>query len=116
MAYVSQEMKKSLSPAIKAVLKKYNMKGTIAVYNHSALVVNLKEGLISFEKQGQVNTYWVEKNYEGVAADFLSKLVAAMKGPKFFDNSDIMTDYFDVSHYININIGSWKSTYKVIGA
>ena len=41
MAYVSQEMKKELAPAIKAVLKKYRMKGSIAVNNHSTLEVNL---------------------------------------------------------------------------
>ena len=31
MAYVSQSLKKQLAPAIKAVLKKYKMKGSIAV-------------------------------------------------------------------------------------
>lgn len=44
MAFVSQEDKKNLSPAIKAVLKKYGMKGTIAVRHHSTLVVNIKSG------------------------------------------------------------------------
>jgi hypothetical protein len=44
MAYVSQEDKKSLAPAIKAVLKKYGMKGSIAVRHHSTLVVNIKSG------------------------------------------------------------------------
>ena len=44
MAYVSQEMKKELKPAIKAVLKKYGMKGTIAVRDHMVLVCNLKKG------------------------------------------------------------------------
>jgi peptidoglycan/xylan/chitin deacetylase (PgdA/CDA1 family) len=31
MAYMNQQKKAALAPAIKAVLKKYNMKGTIAV-------------------------------------------------------------------------------------
>ena len=44
MAYVSQETKAKLSPAIKAVLKKYKMKGTIAVKHHFSLVVNLQSG------------------------------------------------------------------------
>lgn len=44
MAFVSQEMKKELTPAIKAVLKKYNMKASIAVKHHSTLVVNIKSG------------------------------------------------------------------------
>ena len=46
MAYVSQEDKKALTPAIKAVLKKYNMKASIAVRHHSTLVVNIKEGAL----------------------------------------------------------------------
>ena len=48
MAFVSQEKKKSLAPAIKAVLKKYNMKATIGVRHHSTLVVNIKSGDLDF--------------------------------------------------------------------
>jgi hypothetical protein len=44
MAYVSQEDKKKLAPGIKAVLKKYGMKASIAVRHHSGLVVNIKSG------------------------------------------------------------------------
>ena len=44
MAYVSQEKKKELAPGIKAVLKKYGMKGTLAVRHHSSLVCNIKRG------------------------------------------------------------------------
>lgn len=112
MAYVSQEMKAKLAPAIKAVLKKYGMKGSIAVRHHSTLVVNLKQGPIDFGKDYiQVNTYWVHEHYEGVARDFLTELVDAMKGPDFFDHSDAMTDYFHLSHYIDINVGKWNKPY-----
>ena len=48
MAYVSQEMKKALTPAIKAVLKKHRVKASISVNNHSTLCVNIKEGAIDF--------------------------------------------------------------------
>jgi len=44
MSYMSQEKKKQLAPAIKAVLKKYGVKGSIGVRHHSSLVVNIKEG------------------------------------------------------------------------
>ena len=53
MAYVSQEMKKELAPAIKAVLKKYRMKGSIAVNNHSTLEVNLSEGYVDCISKGE---------------------------------------------------------------
>ena len=49
MAYVSQDDKKKLAPAIKAVLKKYKVKASIAVRHHSTLVVNIKEGAVPFK-------------------------------------------------------------------
>lgn len=114
MAYVSQQMKNKLAPGIKSVLKKYNMKGSIAVSNHSTLVVNLREGDIDFgvdRENFQVNPYWIDDHYEGVARKFLNELLAAMRGSDFYDRSDIMTDYFDVSHYTDINVGRFSKPY-----
>jgi len=118
MAYVSQQMKAELAPAIKSILKKYGIKGSLAVQNHSTLVLNIKSGKIDFAKDStsdnfnyQVNTYWVHEHYTGKAKKFLAEVIAAMKGPKFFDHSDSMTDYFHVSHYIDINLGKWNKPY-----
>lgn len=133
MAYVSQECKAKLAPAIKAVLKKYNVKGSIAVRHHSTLVVNIKSGEIDFvnnlnetlreRARGEqvyqadgyidVNVYHIDSQYTGVAREFLLELHAAMKGPDFFDHSDIQTDYFHVSHYTDINIGRWDKPYEL---
>ena len=141
MAYVSQEMKAKLAPTIKAVLKKYKIKGTLAVRNHSTLVVNIKEGAIDFVEnfistdanvmhgrkmeQAQidylrkhqtldVNTYWIQDHYSGKAKSFLLELKSAMEGPEFFNEDDAMTDYFHRSHYIDINIGKWNKPYVVV--
>lgn len=118
MAYVSQQMKAELAPAIKAILKKYGIKGSLAVRDRSTLVLNVKSGKINFvdDYQGenfhnQVNTYHVDRQYSGVSREFLNEVVAAMKGPNFFDHSDSMTDYFCVSHYIDINLGHWNKPY-----
>jgi|TARA_B110000971_G_C19720192_1_gene368256 hypothetical protein len=122
MAYVSQEMKKELAPAIKAVLKKYRMKGSIAVNNHSTLEVNLSEGYVDCISKGErilglggvsknVNVYHIDEWYEGVAKNFLNELLDAMKGPKYFNNDDAMTDYFSRSHYTDINIGKWNKPF-----
>jgi len=126
MAYVSQEMKKELAPAIKAVLKKYGFKGTIGVQHHSALVVKIKGGTDIVEEYVRttgfknpagrakeikedaarwgldVNEYWTERygKYEG----FFNELVEAMKGPKYFCEDDMMTDYFHRSHYTYIKV------------
>jgi hypothetical protein len=120
MAYVSQEMKSELAPAIKTILKKYGLKGSLAVRNHSTLALTIKSGKIDFAKLStsdnfnyQVNTYWTDTHYTGKAKKFFAEVIAAMKGPKFFDHSDSMTDYFHCSHYIDINLGKWNKPYIV---
>ena len=118
MAYVSQADKKALTPAIKAVLNKYGMKGSISVRHHSTLVVKVKSGAIDFsdymrgEAYVDVNPYWIDQHYSGIARDFLNELLDAMKGPNYFNDDDAMTDYFHRSHYTDITIGTaWDKPY-----
>ena len=123
MAYVSQEMKKELAPQIKAVLKKYGMKGTVAVRHHSSLVCNIKSGKLDVlgalpvgeygpRDYVQVNPYWIEENYDDAkVVAFLSELKEAMEGPNFFCHDDSMTDYFHRSHYVDINVGQFDKPY-----
>ena len=118
MAYVSQEKKKALAPAIKAVLKKYKVKASIAVRHHSTIVLNIKEGAVPFKPSDhyQVNEYHYENQYADnpTLVSFLSELISAMKGPEYYNNDDAMTDYFDRSHYTDINFGKWDQPYKVV--
>ena len=140
MAYVSQELKSKLSPKIKAICKKYGVKASIAVRHHSTLVLNVKSGKIDFienyiktdadkvvankmsadtiahirkNQSLDVNTYWAHEHYSGKAKQFLTEMIAAMKGPDFFDETDAQVDYFHCSHYIDINIGKWNKPYIV---
>ena len=140
MAYVSQEMKAKLAPAIKAICKKYGIKASIAVRNHMTLVLNIRQGQIDFienyietdaakhygnkmsedqvacirkSRSLDVNTYWVKDHYSGRAKSFLMEMIAAMEGPDFFNEDDAQTDYFHRSHYIDINIGSWNKPYAL---
>jgi len=135
MGHMSQEHKKELSPAIKSVLSKYGMKGTISVRHHSTLVVNIKSGkldiignwwnhVLSRRERGtedflgntqpthlDVNEYWLDEHYTGEVLDFLKELLQAMKGDKFFNHDDIQSDYFHRSHYTDINVGQWNKPY-----
>jgi hypothetical protein len=129
MAYMNKEKKAKLMPAIKSVLKKYGMKGTVSVRHYSSLVVKLPSGDIDFgsanvdnpANEGKwrghesVNVYWIDTHYTGKAAEFLKELKAAMSEGNH-DNSDIMTDYFDVGWYVDINIGNWEKPYVWTGA
>lgn len=123
MAYMSQEKKAKIAPVIKSILKKYKVKGTLAVRNHSTLVLNLKSGSIDFigqfkDKEGaakfgiQVNPYWYKDHFTGEAKKFLSEVIPAMNSGNH-DNSDIQSDYFDVGWYVDVNVGQWNKPYTV---
>ena len=123
MAYVSKEDKARLAPGIKAVLKKYDMKGTIGVRHHRTLVVKLRSGRIDFapymhdnDQYIDVNVYHIDTHYSGIARDFLNELLDAMKGDEYFNDDDSMTDYFHRSHYTDIYIGQWDKPYTFMGS
>ena len=130
MAFISQEDKKTLAPAIKAVFKKYGLKGTIAIKNHMTLCANVSAGRLDligaaaqigdFRSSGyyQANAYRpTNEKYKDINIDifnFYEDLKKAMKGAIWFDKSDIMTDYFHTAYYMNINIGRWNKPYKLL--
>jgi hypothetical protein len=124
MAYISQEEKKELAPGIKAVLKKYGVKGTIAVRGYSSLVVNIKSGVLDLmgdcglpnEDSFQVNPYYAEERAKDPKiGSFYGELLAAMKGTKWYNNSDAQIDYFDIAYYVDINVGKWDTGYVYNG-
>jgi hypothetical protein len=139
MAYFNQERKSQKAPAIKAILKKYGVKGSLAVRNHSTFVLNIKSGSIDFienyiktdadknygnkmdqnqidyirkNKALDVNPYWYQEHYTGKALSFLKEVFKAMNAGNH-DNSDIQTDYFDVGWYVDVNIGQWNKPYAL---
>jgi len=117
MAYFTQEQKKAIAPAIKNLLKKYNLKGTLAVRHHSTAVLNISGGEIDFlsgkkDDHIQVNIYRIEDHYTGKALDFLKEAKKILMTGNH-DRSDIMTDYFDVGWYVDINIGQYDKPYKL---
>jgi len=108
---VSQEKKKNLAPKIKEILKKHNMKGSLSVDNYSSLRLTLQSGSIDFGTDS-INEYWYQDNFADnpEALAFLSEVIPAMNNGNH-DNSDIMTDYFDVGWYINVNLGKYGKPY-----
>jgi hypothetical protein len=136
MAYMSQEHKARLAPTIKEICKRYGIKATLGVHNHSTLMLTIKQGPIDFignsnEVCGNdhfqlargfkpntsgyesVNPYHYDKHFSGPALDFLSEVIPAMYGPDYFDESDSQTDYFHCSHYIDVSIGRWNRPYAL---
>ena len=140
MAYMNQDKKAKIVAAVKPILKKYGIKGTFAVRNHSTICLNIKSGSIDFienyiktdadlpygkhmsadqvayirkNKSLDVNPYWFHEHFSGDAKKFLSEVMPAMKAADWYDESDAQTDYFNTAYYVDVNIGSWKNPYEL---
>ena len=133
MAYMSQERKAQIAPAVKAILKRYGVKGTLSTDRYS-LSLNIKSGPMDFignynetvqrqpggfrygspaEKYLQINNYWFRDHFsDKKIKKFLEEVLRAMNTGNH-DNSDIQTDYFDVGWYVHVNVGKWNKPYTV---
>ena len=126
MAYISQEDKKTLAPAIKAVFKKYGLKGSISIKNHMTLCANVSAGRLDligaaaavgdFRTSGyyQGNAYGATNEKYKDIFNFYEELKKAMRGALWFDKSDLMTDYHHTAYFMDINIGRWDKPYQLI--
>lgn len=125
---MSQDRKKSLAPAINAILKKYGLKGSLSVRHHSTLVLTIRSGKLNIignfndnikksevmarDNYLQVNPYWAQDHFSGEVKECMVALVKAMNDGNFND-SDPMTDYHSVGWYIDINVGKYDKPYVV---
>ena len=139
MAYMSQERKAELAPAIRAWCKSHGVKASIAVKHDTKLVVNIKSGSLDFCENYydnayahavitsvsktapitlqkpthiQVNPYWAQDHFTGDCREFLIGLLELMNIGNH-DNSDIQSDYFNVGWYVDVNIGSYNKPYQL---
>lgn len=136
MAYMNGEKKALINKMLKPVLKKYGIKGTLSVRNHSTICLTLKSGSIDFiansnrvcaashwqvhkgwrpntSGYADVNVYWYQDHYDGDAKAFLDEAMATLKSANWYDRTDAQIDYFDTAYYVDINIGRWNKPYEV---
>jgi len=135
MAYMSQERKNLFAPAIKDLCKKYGFKHTLSVYHHSTIQLNLWKGKYDLVKmyndsaKEHYNRTWPNSEFypaEYFEVQRVSREWFTPELNEFFaeafrilnegnhDRSDIMSDYFDVGWYVDINIGKWNKPYQLI--
>lgn len=135
MAYVSKEKKAKIKLALDEALKGTGVKATLAVRHHSAIVCTVRKGPVDFignynqtqlenygehaghflgdRKYFEVNPYHYNKEFSGEALEIVSKIVKALNTDNY-DNSDIQSDYFDVGHYVDLNIGTYEKPYELL--
>lgn len=131
MAYINDAKKEKIVAAVKAVLPK-GWKGTFRVRNCSGIVFTLKSTPHDLEEffkpsfieekkkyntteDGSISSFTLNHRYlyKNVKPEFLEifeKINAALNIDNY-NNSDAMTDYFDVGHYVEWLIGSEKKPY-----
>ena len=128
MAYMDQTRKATISAAVKPILTKYGVKGSLSVRNHSTICLTLKSGSIDFigdlnterdknelrkDYALDVNPYWFQEHYTGKALKFLREVFNAMKSADWYDRTDAMIDYFDTAYYVDVNVGKWNKPYTL---
>lgn len=124
MAYMNQERKTLIAAALKPVVPA-GWKYSLAVRNHMTIVMTVTEApfnLIGAFKRTEhfnpdttthvdVNPYHYSSHLaDECVADVFSRIFGALNTGNH-DNSDLMTDYFDVGFYVDLHIGRWDKPF-----
>jgi hypothetical protein len=141
MAWVQKDTVTKVREGLKILNKEYGMKTSVSGTNSSSLKVRILSGKIDFvqnrldmlegdmryseeEKANhrlyltkfnsgiQVNHYWLDTSFSGLALEYLEKVKAIMS-VDHWDKSDIQSDYFNCAYYMNIDIGKWDKPYEL---
>ena len=129
MAYVNQDKKSKIAAALKAVVPA-GWKYSLAVRHHSTIVMTITQApfdLIAAFKPSNVyglensrplylsvNPYHYRSHIaDECVADVFGKIFDALNTDNH-DRSDVQTDYFDVGHYVDVNLGRWNKPFEVV--
>lgn len=125
MAYITQAQKKVIAAKMKEFMPK-EWKYSLAIDNHSQIVCTIKSAPVNLETELKENmqvhirdgSYSVNqfhfkdhfKEPESNTVKILAQTVEALNTDNY-DNSDSMTDYFDVGHYVELRFGKWNQPF-----
>lgn len=121
MAYMSQEHKAEIAKLLKEVVPK-DWKYSLKVHHHSTLICTVYSAPVDVlgktpanvrnETYYNVNVYWYKEHItDPELREQVGKIIDAMNHDNH-DNSDPMTDYFDVGHYIDLTFGTWNKPFQ----
>ena len=137
MAYISTEQVEEKRKLINQLCKKYGVSATVSGSNSIKITVTIRSGVIDFldnhietlrhditnnqqhienakwyTNRGYlpVNRYRVKNSFSGIALIFMNELLDIVE-TGHYDNSDPMSEYFDVAWYIEITIGKLSKAY-----
>lgn len=124
MAFISKEETKNIRENLKKAFP--NLKFSVTTLHHSKVSVIIKSGDVDFIGAMEcadnaanfginVNEYHFEKYFfTEETQQIIPKIFTIIKSQGWYDNSDAMTDYFDVAYYYSLGIGDYNSKYELI--
>lgn len=123
MAYMNQDKKAKIAAALKEVVPA-GWKYSLAVDNHSTIAMTIQSApfdLIGVFNDCEGKTY-VDVNPYHYARHMHDECVIETFDQIFkclnldnFNDSDPMTDYYHVGHYVSLQIGKWNKPFQVTG-
>jgi hypothetical protein len=122
MAYINSESVKQMRNQIKNLYPvKQGWKFSITRENYSnvrcvILAAPIELRVDNSKTNEGVNNYYIETRYNGEneKATEVLKSINQILNTDNFDESDSMTDYFHVGHYVSISIGSWDKPFTLL--
>ncbi len=124
MAYINQEKKAKIAAELKKVVPA-GWKYSLAVRHHSTIVMTIQSAPFELikafkgseylntqeETHYNVNPYHYRSHIDDeCVADVLDLILGALNTDNY-DRSDSQTDYFDVGHYVKLQIGRWDKPF-----
>lgn len=111
MPYINAEQVKVIRNNLKAEFP--NWKFSVRLDGHISINVNIMAAPVEFvpgKENAQLNHHYPD-SYQN--ADVLKKIIAIVNANNY-DNSDTMTDFFDVGYYVHIEQGKWDKPFVLL--
>ena len=64
-----------------------------------------------------INEYWYQDHFDTKTAEIIGDMIKIIKTApdrKWYDRSDIQSDYFDTAYYIHLSVGAWDKPYALV--
>lgn len=110
MAYANKEQSTRVKQELQKEFPGY--KFSVTVVNYSKIVVSIMAAPVTFTERSyeQLNHYYLDR-YQN--SEILQKIKSiANKGN--YNNSDVLTDYFEVGFYLDIQVGKWDKPFTLL--
>ena len=108
MAYMSKEHVKTIRENLKKKFPEF--KFSVSNENYTGVNVAIMSSPYDFETEYKaIHWRWLEK---GSHSEKLKEIFDVINEGNH-DNSDSMTDYFDVGFYVHFSIGKWNKPYQI---